>query len=384
MAYPFFAPWRFALICLLVLPAAAGFVALSVSPASAATTEQNLKKTLLAEEQRAKARRDSLKRLTEQERQLNTGLAQAEDGILAIEKKLSAHRKRLSELDRDSDSAQNEYERLLKERRRTENSLRSVLRTLWELHSRKVGVHGRELEDWPVTDREYYWGAELFKAVNSYRVTIEEQELALDEVVSRRHSIGQQVTTEHAKMEMEKSALLEERIKYEQRLATTRKQKNDAEAELRNILRLINEINLDIKAQQGVSRDIAKAKGKLMRPSAGKVALRFNPNGNPAVRGLGFATSTGAPVRAAHPGVVMFNDTMRGLGRVVVVQHGEAYFTIYAFLSEISVNKGQNVERGQNLGKAGYYPDIKGSGLYFELRHHQSAVNPETWLDMAG
>jgi septal ring factor EnvC (AmiA/AmiB activator) len=54
---------------------------------------------------------------------------------------------------------------------------------------------------------------------------------------------------------------------------------------------------------------------------------------------------------------------------------------VYAFLSEITVNLGQNVVRGQRMGLAGYYPAIKGNGLYFELRYRQNAVNPEGWFE---
>jgi septal ring factor EnvC (AmiA/AmiB activator) len=146
--------------------------------------------------------------------------------------------------------------------------------------------------------------------------------------------------------------------------------------ELDAAVSLIANLNFNLQSARLASAEIDRSKGSLLWPAKGSIVQHFKP----PVQGIGIATVKGAPVYAVHAGKVMYNDTMRGLGQVVVVQHGEAYFTVYAFLSESAVKRGQDVSGGQNIGKAGYYPVLKSSGVYFELRHHQKTVDPEPWL----
>nr|WP_245168179.1 peptidoglycan DD-metalloendopeptidase family protein [Desulfobaculum xiamenense] len=125
-------------------------------------------------------------------------------------------------------------------------------------------------------------------------------------------------------------------------------------------------------------------KGSLPQPVAGK---RFRPDGSggrlaaaPGRNGASYHTVNGAPVNAVFAGRVAHSDILRGFGRVVIVSHGNQYYTLYAFLSECSVSAGQDVAEGQTLGWTGPYPAAGGSGLYFELRFGQKAINPDEWL----
>jgi len=107
---------------------------------------------------------------------------------------------------------------------------------------------------------------------------------------------------------------------------------------------------------------------------------RYAPDAKPPVRGLGLSVGQGDPVRAVAYGRVVHNDTMRGFGRVVILMHGQAYYTLYAFLADSPLRLGQEVGGGQQVGTAGFYPDANGPGVYFELRFHQKAINPDAWL----
>ncbi|MDR2893102.1 MAG: peptidoglycan DD-metalloendopeptidase family protein [Deltaproteobacteria bacterium] len=346
----------------------------------AASSEKEILSNLKSEESKADNRKTTLSRLNGQERSLHTNLAATEDRILNLEKNLAEQREKLRGLARSGEAALDEYEGLLKEKNKSEQAMREVLRTLWELDSRKQSVGGRDLEEWTVTDREYYWSADLFDSLEQYRALIKEQEEQLDAVTARRNAVSRDIMEAMAVIEEEKGKILADRLKYEQQLALVRKQKQDAQAELNAAIKLIANLNFDLKTARQAALDIDKAKGMLAWPADGKIALRYKPSASPPVQGLGIATASGATVQAVHAGKVMYNDTMRGLGQVVVVQHGSAYFTVYAFLSESNVTQGQTVARGQKLGKAGYYPAIKSSGVYFELRYHQKPVDPAPWL----
>ncbi|MDL2307153.1 peptidoglycan DD-metalloendopeptidase family protein [Desulfovibrio sp. OttesenSCG-928-C06] len=377
--YPFLA--RIPLILFLAAFCLA-FILISPHGASAAT-EKEIIANLKQEESRAGERKNTLTRLTEQERALHSSLAAVEDNILKLERSLDEQRDKLRELAKSGEQVDAEYASLLAEKKKSELAMAEVLRALWELNSRRQGVGNRDLEEWTAIDREYQWSSDLLEAFDTQRAKLDEQRELLDDAVFRREALGREIEVAMVKIEEEKSAILADRIKFEQRLSTVRKQKQDAQAELNSTIKLIENLNFDLKSVRLASADIDKAKGKLAWPTKGKITRKFKPAANPPISGLGFATSSSAAVSAVHAGKVMYNDTMRGLGQVVVLQHGAAYFTVYAFLSESSVRQGQTVSRGQQLGKTGYYPAIKSNGLYFELRHHQKPVNPEPWLGPA-
>jgi len=250
---------------------------------------------------------------------------------------------------------------------------------LWELHARRIGVKGRDLPDWPVTDREHAWSVELFASLDGHRATLAAQQKELDAVVAERDALSREVAARIASRNREKEELLQNRIRYEQRLAVLRKQKQETEEELNAILSLVRDLNLrlQVAVEQG---DIAKAKGKLPWPVDGRLSGRFNPSARPPVRGVTVALADNTPVQAVHRGKVVHNDVLRGIGRVVILMHNEEYYSLYAFLSESPVRIGQDVERGDVVGTSGFVTSLNGPGLYFELRHHQQAVNPEQWL----
>jgi septal ring factor EnvC (AmiA/AmiB activator) len=339
-------------------------------------SEKELLADLKTEENRANIRKDTLNRLTQDERKAYASLASTEDNILRIEKNMVEQREKLVLLAKSGAEAQAEYEKIFAERNKAEIAMREVLRTVWELHSRKQSIGGRTMDEWPVVDREYRWSAEIFTSLDAYHGQILEREELLKEISGRRAGLARTITANLAEFENEKSRILADRIKYEQHLAEIRKNKQSVQEELDVTVKLISNLNFNLQSVRLASADIDHSKGSLVWPAQGTIVQHFKP----PVQGIGIATVNGAPVYAVHAGTVMYNDTMRGLGRVVVVQHGGAYFTVYAFLSDSAVKQGQAVSRGQNIGKTGYYPVLKSSGVYFELRHHQKTVDPEPWL----
>ena len=349
------------------------------APAMAAEAEDSLAKQLRVEQDKAKERRASLVRLTEQERSVNAGLAAAEDRIIKLEAALAKQEERLGQLAVSDADLHERFETLDTQRLRTEETMNEVLRALWELQARRLGVEGRDLPDWPVTDREHAWSVELLSSLDKHRADLLAQESALDDIRRRRESVAKEVVTQLAALNREKEQLLHSRVSYTQRLNALRKEKQDTEAELTDILKLVDTLNLRVResAERG---DLDKAKGKLPWPAQGAVRERFNPAATPPARGLTLALAQGADVRSVHWGKVVHNDVLRGFGRVVIVMHGGGYYSLYAFLSESPLRVGQDMARGESVGKAGFVPALNGPGLYFELRFHQKAINPEQWL----
>ncbi len=98
-----------------------------------------------------------------------------------------------------------------------------------------------------------------------------------------------------------------------------------------------------------------------------------------AATGLDITAPEGSTVTAVHDGVVAFADSFGGFGNLVILEHGSQNFSLYGNLLEISVAKGDRVERGQPIGTVGLAP-AGSAELHFELRIDGQSVDPLQWL----
>lgn len=346
---------------------------------AAASRMTDIAKQIAQEQAKAQIRRNSLSRLTSEERNLDKELAASETRILRLEDSFEKAEKRLESLVASDAELTGKARGILAEQAKTEEAMTEVLRVLWELHTRRIGIKGRDLPDWPVTDREHTWSSELFSSLDAYRKSLDIQRKELDMVADKRAKIAKEVQDSIAALNKEKEELLASRVRYGQRIAELRKQKKTTEEELASILELVRNLNLRLHAAEE-SGDITKVKGKLPWPATGKLRARYRPAAQPPSRGVTLGFDGDTSVRAIHWGKVVHNDVLRGIGRVVIIMHANDYYSLYAFLSESSVRIGQDVARGDMIGTSGFVTTINGPGLYFELRHHQKTVNPEEWL----
>ena len=77
---------------------------------------------------------------------------------------------------------------------------------------------------------------------------------------------------------------------------------------------------------------------------------------------------------------VLYTGSMRGLGKLVIVDHGSGYLTIYANLEQITVSTGQTLDAGSIVGRAGEAGDEGGSQVHFEIRKSTDSLDPLYWL----
>lgn len=97
----------------------------------------------------------------------------------------------------------------------------------------------------------------------------------------------------------------------------------------------------------------------------------------PGHTALDIAVPNGTPVRAADRGrVILAGWNPSGYGFRVVIDHGTDYVTLYAHLSDIYVEKGQVVGKGQVIGASGANGNITGPHLHFEIRDYGRLVDP--------
>lgn len=127
-------------------------------------------------------------------------------------------------------------------------------------------------------------------------------------------------------------------------------------------------------------------RGKLDWPVKGEVTDLFGKSKHPQFaaevfhNGIGIEAGLGDEVKSVEKGRVVYADRFAGYGKMVVVDHGERFFTIYAHLSEILKKSGEEVKRGEVLGLVGDSSSLAGVKLYFEMRKDGRSVDPMLWL----
>ncbi len=99
--------------------------------------------------------------------------------------------------------------------------------------------------------------------------------------------------------------------------------------------------------------------------------------------GLDYCSQIGNPIYAAAPGIVVFAGKLTVRGNATMIDHGHGVFTAYMHQSEILVNVGDRVEKGQLIGKVGNTGRAEGPHLHFEVIVGGVQVNPLDWLDQA-
>ena len=127
-------------------------------------------------------------------------------------------------------------------------------------------------------------------------------------------------------------------------------------------------------------------KGKLEWPVRGEITGDFGKVKHPEFsaevfrKGIDIEAPVGEAIKAVEKGRIVFAERFSGYGKMVIIDHGERYFSIYAHLSEILKNKGDVVTRGETLGRVGDSDSFTGAGLYFEMRKDGKSIDPLPWF----
>lgn len=96
--------------------------------------------------------------------------------------------------------------------------------------------------------------------------------------------------------------------------------------------------------------------------------------------GIDIAANQGIPVYAPQAGTVMFAGNYGGYGNVVVLNHGNSLYTLYGHNSQLMVQAGQVIQRGQLISLVGSTGRSTGPHLHFEVHYNQQYVNPLSYL----
>lgn len=142
-----------------------------------------------------------------------------------------------------------------------------------------------------------------------------------------------------------------------------------------------------IQDKQG-SLNFADYRGSLLPPVPGKVLSRFGRSVNERFgtvtfnNGVEFAAKPGANIEAVFGGVVIFADRFKGYGNLIIIDHGDNFYSLYAHCRDLKKQVGDPIEAREIVATVGDSGSLKGPSCYFEIRERGQALDPGGWLLM--
>lgn len=140
------------------------------------------------------------------------------------------------------------------------------------------------------------------------------------------------------------------------------------------------------KATPVPGRGLGAQKGKLSLPVRGTIVDRFGRHKHPdfdsftVSNGISVQAPAGSAIHAIDDGEVIFANYFKGYGNMIIVDHGEGFFSLYAHASSIAKRVGAKVTRNEVLASVGDVDSTKGPMLYFEIRYQGKPVDPSPWF----
>ncbi len=140
------------------------------------------------------------------------------------------------------------------------------------------------------------------------------------------------------------------------------------------------------KAFSSPGKGFAALRGKLPYPVRGRILSIFGKNENPKFntftvqKGIEIEAPLGAGIRAIHDGRVVYSDWFKGYGRILIIDHGEGYYTLSGHASSLLKEVGEEVRTGEVVALVGDTGSLKGACLYFEIRQRGKPLDPLEWL----
>lgn len=162
------------------------------------------------------------------------------------------------------------------------------------------------------------------------------------------------------------------------------KNKSQVNPQGQKLRRILREMNLKKQLKQTFTPRtpqldfIKPVKGR----DNGRFGLKrfFNGQARNPHSGMDIAAPTGRNIKATATGQVLYTGNLFFSGNVVIIDHGEGLLSLYAHLSKIQVQKGQNIQQGQVIGKVGKTGRATGPHLHWSVYLNGNAVDPALFL----
>ncbi len=223
--------------------------------------------------------------------------------------------------------------------------------------------------------------------ITSYRDKLQQQEEGLQRLAQlKRQEEASLAASRREQQTLKAAGALKARL-----VAELRQERADLERELADLRERAERLVALVKRLESTkgaeysdeSRLFAQQQGRLAWPLQGPVEVTFGTGRNPQLgtlhdsQGIEIGCRAGEEVRAIWAGRVIFANWFKGYGRLLIIDHGDSYYSLYAQAASLTKQVGEQVERGEVVALTGYEGARR---LYFEIRHSGTPLDPEAWL----
>lgn len=281
--------------------------------------------------------------------------------------------------------------RLEKAREEQQSHIAMELRTAWQMGQQgqiKVLLN-QESPDTVARVMAYY--RYFFRARNELLIEFRNTLTALQDTEQRIATTLSELQLRQAGLEKQQQDLTKAQQTRQQAVAKLNDsiQNKDAELkkmeadqkELQQLLDAIREAVVNLQVPDNY-QPFKTAKGKMPWPTPGRASARFGNarnQGKMRWQGVTIPASAGTPVQAIHHGRVVYADWLRGMGLLLIIDHGDGYMSLYAHNQSLLREVGEWVSAWTPISTVGDSGGLDRSALYFEIRHQGKPTNPASW-----
>lgn len=316
---------------------------------------------------------------------------EAELGQARVERSIADNRHAISKRKKELGLLEAEQAGLHKALSEQQAHIALELRTAWQMGQQgqiKVLLN-QESPDTVARTMGYYryFFRARNKLLNDYRSTLQQLEVtelriaeALTELDQRQDSLQgqQQKLIEAQKNRQLAVAKLNDSIAGK---GTQLKKLEQDQKELQELLRAIEEAVVNLQVPDNY-QPFKSAKGKMPWPISGRASDRFGrPRNDGKMRwqGVRIPGKAGTEVKAIHHGRVVYADWLRGMGLLLIIDHGDGYMSLYAHNQTLLQDVGEWVTADTPISTVGNTGGLDKPALYFEIRHKGKPTNPANW-----
>ncbi|MEJ2471761.1 MAG: peptidoglycan DD-metalloendopeptidase family protein [Desulfuromonadales bacterium] len=203
-------------------------------------------------------------------------------------------------------------------------------------------------------------------------------------------------------LQEEQVRLTDQRRREQESLQKARNSKQVLLAEVRKDTEILDRLLADLRARAARLNDLVKKleteqtqpytenlqgilaqKGRLPWPVPGRLRTGFGTSRHGALgtliesHGFDIAADVGTPVHAVAKGQVIYANALRGYGKLIILDHGNKYYTLYAHMARFTKQVGNTVAAAEVIAYSGHEGR---DAIYFEIRQGGKPLDPADWL----
>ncbi len=219
--------------------------------------------------------------------------------------------------------------------------------------------------------------------------TLERDEQRLGELVTRLNKLIEEQArlereraAQEEKLRQERLAAQKARLAQQQAEAAQREKTGQKPAKPTKTPEPEAEPVKTAKPEPAPASDFNQHKGQMRLPVKGEILARFGTKrgDGPSWKGMLIKAPEGAEVKAIASGKVIFADWYKGYGNMIIVDHGNQYWSLYGNNQAVLKHVGDVVKNGDIIAHVGNTGGNEEPGLYFEMRYQLRAIDPQSWL----